>query len=250
MNLDTVFTQNMELPYSAIGANGQIRIDRLLNIFQDVASSQCDKLGISGFDMAKKQLKWVVSRYQTQIHKNPKLLEPLEIKTWRSPWKNLYELRQFSIINQDREELISALGIWILVKANNSKPVRLSPHLPEELLTPAETCPELVKNDHDLIEFDHESEFKIRVHDLDLNQHVNNTVYTQWAMEAIPAKLLFEFAPENCIVSFIKESFYPDKILSCVKIDNGSDNLITHHSIFLKDSMVKLANLTMTWKKI
>ncbi len=250
MDQNAIFTQNINLPYSAIGANGQFRIDRLLNMFQDAASNHCNQLGISGLDMAKKQLKWLISRYQVQINKNLKWLEPLEIKTWRRPWKNLYELRQASILNLDGEELICALGIWVLVKASNSKPVRLTPHLPKELQTPADSCPELVKNDHNFIEFDHESEFKIRVHDLDLNQHVNNTVYTQWAMEALPAKFLFEFRPAHCCVSFLKESFYPDTILSCVKIDSHSDNLITRHSIFLKANMVKLTNLTINWKKI
>ncbi len=250
MNQNDIFTKNIQLPYSAIGASGLFRIDRLLTLFQDVASHHCQQLGISGFDMAKKQLKWVISRYQFQIHKNPKWLEPLEIKTWRLPWKNLYELRQASIVNLEGEELICALGIWVLVKANNSKPVRLSPHLPKELLTPADSCPEFARNDHNLTDFHHESEFKIRVHDLDLNQHVNNTVYTQWAMEALPAKFLFEFRPAHCCVSFLKESFYPDTILSCVKIDTQSDKLITRHSIFLKTNRVKLTNLTIVWKKI
>jgi len=250
MALYKIFTQKLNLPYSAIGANGQVRMDRLLNMFQDAAAMQCDKFGISGFDMAKKHLKWVVSRYQVQTHKNPEWLAPLELNTWRSPWKNLYELRHFSIVNPAGEELISALGIWILVKANNSKPVRLSPHLPEALMTPATSCPELVKNDHDLHEFDHESEFKIRAHDLDLNQHVNNTVYTQWAMEALPTNILIEFVPIDCNVSFLKESFYPGKIISSVKIDHQRDTVLTRHSIFLKENRVKLANLTMTWKRI
>lgn len=248
--MNTIFTQKLNFPYSAIGANGQVRMDRLLNMFQDIAVMQCDKFGISGFDMAKKQLKWVVSRYQVQIHKNPEWLAPLELKTWRSPWKNLYELRQFSIVNPAGEELISALGIWILVKANNSKPVRLSPHMPKELMTPTTSCPELVKNDHDLNEFDHESEFKIRALDLDFNQHVNNTVYTQWAMEALPANILIDFMPINCIVSFLKESFYPGNIISSVKIDHQQDTLLSRHSISLKENRVKLANLTMIWKKI
>lgn len=250
MNPDTTFTQKIHLPYSAMDSSGKIRIDRLFNMFQDVATHHCNDLGISGLDMAKKRLKWVVSRYQVQIAKNPKWLEPLELKTWRFPWKNLYEIRQFSIVNQKKEQLICALGIWILVKASNSRPVRLSPHLPEDLLTPTDTCPELIKEDHDCTDFDHESEFKIRVHDLDLNQHVNNTVYTQWAMEAVPAKLLFEFTPGDCIVSFLKEGLYPDTILSCVKIENHRDTLITRHSIFSKTNMAKLANLTMRWKKI
>jgi medium-chain acyl-[acyl-carrier-protein] hydrolase len=249
MKADSIFTQKINVPYSAMGTTGQIKIDRLLNMFQDSASLQCEQLGISGFDMARKQLKWVISRYQIQIHKNPECFEPLELKTWRSPWKNLYEIRQFTILDQNKNKLVSALGVWILVKAENSKPVRLTPHLPSQFMTPIAQSPELLNNDHDILVFDHESEFKIRVHDLDLNHHVNNTVYVQWAMESVPASILFKYAPISCVVSFLKESFYPDRIISSVKINKSPDKLISMHSIFHKTDKTKLANLTMIWKK-
>jgi len=250
METNSIFTQKINIPYSAMGTTGQIKIDQLLNMFQDSASQQCDRLKISGFDMAKKNLKWVISRYQIQIHKDPKCFEPVEIKTWRSPWKNLYEIRQFSIFDQNQKKLVSALGIWILVKAQNSKPVGLTRHLPSKLMTPVAKSPELVINDHDLFEFDHESEFKTRVHNLDLNHHVNNTVYVRWAMESVPASILFDYAPISCVVSFLKESFYPDRIISRVKIDTCPDKLISLHSIFNKADKTKLANVTMVWKKL
>lgn len=258
MTQDRVFTQQIKLPYSAMGASGQIKLHWILNMFQDAAAQHCDQFGISGFDMAKAGLKWVVSRYQIFLHQNPFWLQPMELKTWRTPWKNLYELRQFSLVNQDQEEMATALGIWILVKSQNSKPVRLSPHLPSFLMTPLaqgpDQGPKLLKNDHELLEFDHESEFQIRAHDLDLNQHVNNTVYIQWALESLPAEFHFDYFPQECRVSFLKESFYPGRILSRVKIESDpieSDQyrLMTQHSILHKSDMARLANLTLFWGK-
>ncbi|MCA1787917.1 MAG: hypothetical protein LC657_18240, partial [Desulfobacteraceae bacterium] len=121
MTLKSVFTQKMTLPYSAMGANGHIRIDRILNLFQDIAGIHAHQLGISGFDLAKKNVKWVISRYQIRVHDILKWPQPFELKTWRLPWKNLYELRQFAIVDKEGTTFISALGIWIMINAMNAK---------------------------------------------------------------------------------------------------------------------------------
>ncbi|WP_022668795.1 acyl-[acyl-carrier-protein] thioesterase [Desulfospira joergensenii] len=246
---DLIHVREIELPYSAISATGQIKIDSLLNLFQDAASTHSRELGISGFDLAPKGLKWVVSRYQIRIIQGLPLSDPFLLKTWRRPWKNLYELRYFSVFDLTGKELVSALGIWILLKAKTSKPVRLTPHLPAELMSVPADTPDLWENDHDLDTYDYQTRFKIRYHDLDLNQHVNNSVYVKWAMEALPAPDIFDFSPCRLVISFVKESFYPDMIISKIKINSREKELTSFHSITHARDNSRLANLTVHWEK-
>ncbi|MCF8091107.1 MAG: hypothetical protein K9K21_01055 [Desulfotignum sp.] len=247
-----VFTQKMMLPYSAMGANNHVRLDRILNLFQDAAGIHAHQMGISGFDLAKKNLKWVISRYQIRVHDTLKLKwpQPFELKTWRLPWKNLYELRQFTVVTPEGNTLISALGVWVMVKAINSKPIRLTPHMPPCLMTRTAPDPDLWPNDPDLSVWDHQAQFDIRIHDLDLNQHVNNTVYVTWALETLPVSWLFEHMPQTLVVCFLKETFYPDTVIAKVKLADLTDCVKTCHAIFNKTSGEKLASLTLTWKKI
>lgn len=128
MNKPKPFSIPLTLPYSAINANGRVKADWLLNVFQDVASQECSQLGISGFDMAKKQLKWVVAQYHIHIHDAFEWMMPMTINTWRAPWRNLYEVRQFSLTpvtfsDQKRlPPLVTATGIWILIRAESENP--------------------------------------------------------------------------------------------------------------------------------
>lgn len=246
---ESVFCQKMMLPFSAMGPNNHVRIDRILGLFQDAAGLHGHELGISGFDLAEKNLKWVISRYQIRVHHALGWPHSVELRTWRHPWKNLYELRRFAIVDADGTLQISALGIWVMVKAANSKPVRLSPHMPPRLMEQTAPAPDLWSHGPEPPAWNHQKRFHIRMHDLDLNQHVNNTVYVAWALEALPKSWLCRRIPQSLMISFLKEAFYPDAVVSKAAVAELSDTIKTVHAIFHETSGEKLAVLTLTWKK-
>ncbi len=249
MDTEQIFVQEMTLPYSAVAASSHIRLDRILTLFQDAAALHAMQLGISGYDLEKIGLKWVVSRYQIQVHETLQLGQPFVLKTWRLPWKNLYELRRFTIVNSSDIPVISALGVWVMVRAQNSKPVRLTPHMPEALMARSAPAPDMWANTPDLSVCDHEKKICTQMHDLDLNQHVNNTVYVTWAMETLPMIWLFTHTPLTLVISYHKECFYPDKIIARTKVWDENASVKTSHAIFHETSGAKLASLTINWKK-
>jgi medium-chain acyl-[acyl-carrier-protein] hydrolase len=250
MSLPDLFTADLALPYSAINANGKIKADWLLNIFQDAASHQCSTFGISGFDMAKKQLKWVVGQYYIHIHGHVDWLSPVRLTTSRSPWKNLYEVRQFSLSSKDGTPLVTATGIWILIKAATGKPVRLNPNLPSELMQISASEPRLFKPPRDFGEFHHETRIRIRFLDLDLNQHVNNRVYLRWAVESLPEPHCFNYTPVRCKIIYKQEGLYGHSITSRIRLEFTSTGLITTHSILIEETEAELARLSIRWEKI
>ncbi|MCG8552285.1 MAG: thioesterase, partial [Desulfobacterales bacterium] len=197
-----IFSQKIDLPYSALTIGGKIKMDWLLSIFQDIASAQCHSLGISGFDMAQKNLKWVVIQYRIKIHKSIDWMTPLVVQTWRTPWKNLYEIRHFRLMaEQERTKdlpcpLVTASSMWILLTAANNRPVRLSLHMPPSLMTSPQQAPaNRIKPRADISRVDYECIFPVHFLDLDLNEHVNNPVYVKWALQSLPGKLNFEYTP-------------------------------------------------------
>ncbi|MCA1792889.1 MAG: hypothetical protein LC660_03275 [Desulfobacteraceae bacterium] len=250
MDSKQIFTEQMVLPYSAMAANNHIRLDRILTLFQDAAAMHALALGVSGQDLEKIGFKWLISRYQIRVHESLQLAQSFTLKTWRLPWKNLYELRQFTIENTNGSLVISALGVWVMVNAANSKPVRLTPNMPADLMAKTATAPDLWPNNPDLSEYDQKKQFHVRMHDLDLNQHVNHTVYVTWAMESLPISWLFRHTPRTLVVSYLKESFYPDVVVVKTSLSDTAGSLKTCHAIFHEASGARLACLTLTWSKI
>ena len=251
-----IFSQKFNLPYSALTIGGRVKMDWFLNIFQDAASAQCHAQGISAFDMAKKDLKWVVSQYRIQIHKSIDWMTPLVVQTWRAPWKDLYEVRQFRLMAEQEQALenptplVTASSIWILIKAANNRPVRLAPNMPASLMTcPAQEPAKRIKPSSDLTHVDHECSFPVHFLDLDLNEHVNNPVYVRWAVESLPDTLNFEYTPVSCDVIYQKEALAADTVQSRISLNFENNLLFTDHVIVRHASQENLAHLMISWEK-
>nr|WP_320017366.1 acyl-ACP thioesterase domain-containing protein [uncultured Desulfobacter sp.] len=255
-NNPDIFSQKFNLPYSALTIGGRVKMDWLLNVFQDAASAQCHAQGVSGFDMAKKNLKWVVVQYRIKIDKPIDWMTPLVVQTWRAPWKNLYEVRQFRLITEQEHTLenpcplVTASSLWILIKAANNRPVRLAPNMPASLMKhPVQEPAKLIKPNAGLTHVDHERCFPVHFLDLDLNEHVNNPVYVRWAVASLPGTLNFEYTPFKCDVIYQKEALAGDTVQSLVSMNFEKNLLFTDHLIVRHNSKEKLSHLMVTWKE-
>ncbi len=255
---DFIFEKTIKINYSDLDFKGRVKTISILNFLQDSACIHASQLGISGFELAAKNFAWVISKYRIKIIESPRWNDEIIIKTWRIPCKNLYELRYFNMKNKEGIDVINASGIWVMVKKENCRPIRLSRFLPDSMFV--ENHPELNLpfNELDDIQYQKlkspqnihcELPFKVRIHDLDLNQHVNNAVYVEWAAETVPPEFPVLYRPEQIDVSFHKASFYGDNILSKTEIIKKTDKPITLHSIITNknNTEAELARVNIMW---
>lgn len=263
--IDDIFEKKTKISYSSLDSRGQLKIISILNFFQDTAAEHASDMGISGFDLAKQNFAWVISSYQIKIIKSPQWNDEILIKTWRIPFKNLYELRFFTIQDKNGTDMIEATGTWIMVKKENSRPVRLSRFIPDTPLCKNRINPVPSSCDTPGIKTQGMNQklklpekihcklpFKVRMQDLDMNQHVNNAIYIEWAVETLPEDFIGVYRPAQVDVSFHKPSFYGDTILSSTEILKDPSAPVTRHSIIRekKDAPVELARINITWAPI
>lgn len=251
MNPFTPYELHLKNRYSHIGAFGRLKITGIFNMLQDAAVEHAARLKISGVDIAQHNLFWVISRYQLRIEGNPGIEETLHLSTWRNSANNLYEHRFFRIRDGKDRDMIKAVGQWVMVSRNTGRPCRLTTCFPEAMLSgPSENAeslfPKIIPPDRTDLEYG----FKIRMHDLDLNRHVNNTVYIEWAVETVPIEILETYTPETIDVRFFKESFYQDHITSGTRIEWKCGVPFTMHSIRKTDTGDKLAGINIYWKAV
>lgn len=199
--------------YAECGVDARLKPGMILNYLQDAATDHCFQLGISGIDLLPQNLAWVIYRYYLFIHRYPGWKEQLFITTWRYPAGNLYELREFKVRDSRGNELITAKSAWILTRLDTRKPVRLKNNLPERVMT-GEQFP--IENDFaDLpepVEAGEPRTFWVRMHDLDFNRHVNNSIYPIWAMESVPAQTLDACLPSEISILYQGEAVFGDRV--------------------------------------
>jgi medium-chain acyl-[acyl-carrier-protein] hydrolase len=207
------YRRRITVRYAETGIEARLKPGGVLNYLQDAATEHCAELGITAMDLLPHNLAWVVYRYHLLIHRYPVWRQALQVCTWRYPANNLYELRRFAIQDADRRTLISAKSAWILIRLDTKKPVRLSPNLPKRVLAEhpapiADTFAELPEP----AAGEEIRSFRVRMHDLDFNRHVNNTVYAVWAMESVPEETAASCLPSEIRIDYRGEAVFGDRI--------------------------------------
>ena len=93
---------------------------------------------------------------------------------------------------------------------------------------------------------DIEKHFDVRLHDLDINQHVNNVKYIEWALESIPLNIWNAKMISSLEITFRSETRYGESVT--VQTENRNDCFI--HRIISEKDQRSLALLRTRWGDI
>ncbi|ETR72751.1 MAG: Acyl-acyl carrier protein thioesterase [Candidatus Magnetoglobus multicellularis str. Araruama] len=239
------FQKEYMIRYSETGANGRITCPNILNYFQDIGSDHAGILGISAFDLIQQNMAWVIYKMQLRIKHYPKWDTPFTLSTWRYPYRKLYEIRAFEGKNNDNQVLFSGKCSWVMINLSNKKPVRLDRHLPKSLLN------NYVEINHNFLPIapldrnDWSTHMAVRMHHLDFNQHVNNTIYLQWAIESVPLDIQTRMLPCDVDIQFIGDAHLGDS-LTCYSQQIDSQPTFRHQIMHMEKELTWIQTL---WKE-
>lgn len=164
----------------------RIKPSAVLELFQDAAGQHAIELGVGFDDMIKRSYLWVLTRIKFKIISNPKSYQRVSVKTWPLEPNRLSYRREYSIENENGERLIIGSSEWMIIDSEKRCLVSDPDLYPfkegfntemmfEERLSK-------VKN------FEGEGEPRIvnaGFSELDVNNHVNNTKYANYVLDAI-----------------------------------------------------------------
>ncbi|NLO55693.1 MAG: hypothetical protein GX108_01355 [Thermovirga sp.] len=215
--------------HSEVGAHGRMRVVSVVNRFQDIAGEHADHLGLGVRDLLRGGHTWVLHRMRMTFSRMPGPGEDLRIRTWYRPERDLYSLRNFSMEDVRGEGTIFAESSWVVLDLKRGRPVRLSSAMPEtygenrskHFPTGFREIPEMGNGDGEV-------RFDVRLHDLDINHHVNNAHYFEWALEAIPIEELDPSGPVEVEALFRTPARYGEEIVSQVKKVDNSPTVYLH----------------------
>lgn len=225
--------------------NGYLRIVTLFNILQDIADSHATDLGLGMEYCLEKGFAWVGANYHVKINRMPKTHEYIKILSWPSEQRKIGAIRDFAVYDSQDNMIISASSQWILIDFARKRPVALKDNLPEytivnehSLVSDFEKLPEPARADF-------EKTFSIRYDDIDINMHVNNSLYPLWASETLDHAFRDEYIPSEIEVTFKKEGHLGED----VHIISQVDELQTLHSIKSLNDNRELSSVRIKWTK-
>lgn len=228
-----------------VDSAGLVRPLTLLNFLQDAAGEHAARLGVSVPVLFRKKLTWVLSRYHVRFHSFLPPHSTVRLTTWPSGREGRFALRDFELFDTDGNAVATATSSWMLISLESRRPVRLDEHLPDLPTHPRRVVEDDFASLPTLAEHDCELPFRVRFSDLDINRHVNNTVYVDWALETRPSELIGKFRPAAVEVSYRGEANYGDRVLSRAK---QLDTTTSLHQLLRESDGRELTRLRITWQ--
>lgn len=207
--MSPVFSEEYRITSFLVNLRQRAGLYGILKLIQDVGWQHAVKIG---FNFSAEGMMWVFTRQRLEMSRWPEWNETVRIDTWLRPAGGSpfvfrdYELyvgsekvgectSSFTVIDSHTRKLSTPdwspfAGVWRQDHALTLSPQKILP----------------LKEAVDL------GGFEVRNSDLDLNDHVNNTKYAQWILDAVPLEALKTADLEEYEINFLAESRKGDLI--------------------------------------
>jgi acyl-ACP thioesterase len=193
-------------------ADGNIKINSLMQYLQEVAAVHAEQLGFGYGKLNEINGYWVLSNIRIEITKLPKWNDEVAVKTWPSGYTRLIATREFIGRDGYGFELFRASSEWLVLGKQNNRAKNIF-HL--DLGLP-KTGPKAISEELKRLELrtDYREAERVRVpySSIDLNGHVNNTEYVRWGINALRRTLEFSGNIRSAQATYLSEVFEGDEL--------------------------------------
>lgn len=216
----------------------------LLNYLQSAAGEHAALLGVAVSDLRKSGHTWVLSRVHLALERSPRGGETVRLRTWPATRDRLFTVRDFELFDRKAVLIGRATTSWAVLNLKTRRPVKLTDVLPLYPINPERALYDTFSS----LPVPEKPEYELRLPvlrgDLDINRHVNNTVYAGWALETIPEEVDDSCRLASLEVDFRAEALYGDTIVS--RTARGDDGNYIHRIESGSDGR-ELARLRTRW---
>lgn len=165
-------------------------------------------------ELSARNMKWVLIKMQMLIKRLPRWGERITIETWGKRRVKLYALRDFIVMSDGGEKIVSATSSWMVLDKTSGRPQRFdrkSDSLPwqpgkDEMETSLEKVRELKGGKQT-------GRFRVLFSDIDVNHHVNSARYLQWMIDSHAHEYLETSSLGSIELSFLSEALPKDEVI-------------------------------------
>lgn len=186
MNKIDTWSEDYQIASYFVNLRGRVGLYAILNFIQDVGWMHARQMQIK----LEPHQGWVFTRQSLSMQSWPRWNETITIKTWlRPPTSGVFFYRDYEIYHNN-EKIGECTSTFSVIDMQTRKMVSLD--LTKYSVVYREdyahsTQPEKIMWQEQTQEL---AQFQVRNSDLDMNNHVNNTKYAQWVLDALPLDLL------------------------------------------------------------
>ncbi len=221
-----IYEEWMKPTLEDFGRNGILEEHAVLRMLENISCYHSDDVGYGAGDIENTNLAWLLLEWKVKLVKPMTYGKRYRLTTWsRGVASFCTTLRDFTIYDEEGEICVLASSKWTPVNASTKRLVRIT----EELLDIYGTENQAVFENDPLIRlkepttYEIEMPYRIRRSEIDLNGHVHNLCYLDFALEVLPEDAYHNRNFHEIRITYRKEIRAAEKDIICkCHEDDGS----------------------------
>ena len=226
--MEPIYTEKFTITHTAVDPFHRLKLSQLLALCQEVAGSHFAILNSGRESLEEKGLFWAVIRTRVEILRLPGPGETITVRTWPMPTTRVAYPRAAEALDEEGNVLFRTLSLWVLMDIHSRVMV-----LPgksgvtvegrvqgDEIAPPASLAPKDLEN---------RMQRQVRYTELDVNGHMNNTRYLDWAEDLLPSRFHREHPAKEFTICYLTEAREEDTLeLRHALAEDGSLRIDAH----------------------
>ena len=184
--MSTFYEMNLRVDSRDVDLFNQCRPSAVLGVRQEAATQAALSLGVSGPEILKKyNCLWMVTRSWVELDAPLRWNDPITVKTWHRGASGASTYRDFDFY-RDGRPIGQATSIWVMVDVDEHKLFRMKQLTEFQGTDGGDLCQSVRLRRVALPEqFDGRVRRDLRYSDTDINGHVNNIHYADFACDSL-----------------------------------------------------------------
>lgn len=248
MDYPEILEHNLKIYSYLVDDEMNLSMPALFGLIQEISSEHVNKCNIGWQNLRKSNLFWVLSKIHIKIARLPKWSEEIIIRTWGKCHDLLVNPRDYEMEDNEGNLMMKATSSWVILDAENGKIKKLD-EFDDRLVYPKEKedaittrAPKVPK-----INIQEECNFNIVLNsDIDMNKHVNNAHYVQWALDSVDQLFRQTHHLVEVVINYLSQAKLGD-YYGIISKHIAENEYIT--SIFSKEGNLEFCRIQSIWVK-
>lgn len=222
---ENVMLLDMPIRMNECGPDGKLRSHIWFDYLQHVAAIHAEKLGFGMTAIKEKNLIWVLSRIKVVMNDSPMYDDVIQLESYHNGYEKLFAKRQFIVRSaKTGKEFGYASSFWLTLQLPSFRlcpPAKLLTMDAEDNIEKTDFFPMLDKLVPEGV-VGTEMLHHINASHIDLNDHLNNTYYSEYALDWISEKLGKLICFKEIQVNYNRAMMLGEDLIVTGSILNGS----------------------------
>jgi len=185
-----VFEFRSRVAYDDVDSEMSLTLRGIMGMMQEAAIAHSDLAGYSIRNVQQTRVVWMLARWRIRRSGTAKWNDELTVRTWPRTMDRVTSERDFEVLDENGSVVAIGESVWVLVSADTGRITRISRQISEAYdLTDRKVFLDSVfepEKSNGTVNYNS----SVQKRDIDSNQHVNNRVYLDYAMEALDSDII------------------------------------------------------------